>query len=340
MPSQPQAARPQRLLVFNCHEPWVYQLSGLQRELDIVVGLEGRRVAGWDTRLRPIPPNGRLVRLPDVLASREPYYCIIAHNISDLLDVRDLPGPRLIYLHSTLEGRALEEGSSVDTRRMREVLHHYLSLVGGHAVASSELKARSWGVDGDIVTASVDVSAYPAYSGEQASGLRVANDVSKKKHVLLWSFHRAATWKVPIRLVGHNPDMPGVSMSEDWGHLKSLLQSHRFYIHTADPRYENGYNMASLEAMAAGMPILGNAHPGSPIRHGVSGFLSDDPEKLRRYAVGLLGDRDWARRLGAEARRVASEEFGTERFTVAISRAVEAARRKCASGAAGLRQQR
>lgn len=85
--------------------------------------------------------------------------------------------------------------------------------------------------------------------------------------------------------------MPTVKASDNWGHLKKLLQSHRFYIHTADPRLEDGYNMATIEAMAAGLPVLGNRHPTSPVKHGLSGFLIDDPYKLRKYAKMLLEDR-------------------------------------------------
>ena len=49
--------------------------------------------------------------------------------------------------------------------------------------------------------------------------------------------------------------MPGVEAAKNWDNLKETLQSHRFYIHTADPRYEDGFNMATLEAMAAGIPF-------------------------------------------------------------------------------------
>ena len=98
--------------------------------------------------------------------------------------------------------------------------------------------------------------------------------------------------------------MPGVTAAKSWDHLKKMLQIHRFYIHTADPRLEDGYNMASLEAMAAGMPVLGNRQPSSPVEHGISGFLSDDPDELRKYAGMLLEDRDLASLYGLSAPRI------------------------------------
>ena len=36
----------ERLLVFNCHEAWVYQLGLLDYDLDIICGLSGRYTRG------------------------------------------------------------------------------------------------------------------------------------------------------------------------------------------------------------------------------------------------------------------------------------------------------
>ncbi|MHC4511956.1 MAG: glycosyltransferase [Planctomycetota bacterium] len=122
--------------------------------------------------------------------------------------------------------------------------------------------------------------------------------------------------------------MPTVTASESWDHLKALMQAHRFYIHTADPQLEDGFNMATIEAMAAGMPVLGNWHPGSPIQHGVSGFLSNDPDELRKYARILLEDRDLAAKMGREARKTVMERFPMSRFRESFLMSIATARRK------------
>jgi glycosyltransferase involved in cell wall biosynthesis len=114
---------------------------------------------------------------------------------------------------------------------------------------------------------------------------------------------------VPVRLLGHNPGIPGVTVVRDWNDLKRILSGHRFFIHTADPRFDDGYNMATCDAMAAGLLVWGNRHPNPPVKHGVSGYLSDDPEELRSYAERRLCDPDLAATMGAEARRLAVERF-------------------------------
>jgi len=316
------------LLVFNCHEPWVYQLNALDYKLDIIVNLRGKYNKGWDYQMRPLPARARLIGLPEALRSPTEYYCIIAHNTTDLLDVRSRPEPRLMVVHHTLEGRIQEEHSSIDPDKMKEMLHTYVELTGAHVVATSMFKGESWGFTDDIVHFGVDADDYPPYSGHEAAGLRICNFISSRRQILLWDFHERAFEGLPVTLVGHNPDMPGVEAARDWSHLKQMLQAHRFYIHTADPRFEAGYNMATAEAMGAGLPVIGNRHPTSLVKHGVSGFLSDNPKELRRFAQILLEDQGLARMMGQQARKTVMERFSLARFRHAFLRSIEIARRK------------
>jgi len=316
------------LLVFPCHAPWVYQLDALGLRLDILVGLRGSYNTGWDERMRPVPTNGRLVTLPEAMRSSSRYYCIVAHGITDLLDIQARPEPRLLVLHNALESRLREEGGHVDPQRMRDMLRRYLELVGGHAVATSMFKGESWGFTDDIVHPGVDVDDYPPHKGEEPRALRICNYIGSRRRILLWDLHEQAFGGIPVTLVGHNPGLAGVEAARDWQHLKNMLQSHRFYIHTADPRFEGGYNMATLEAMAAGLPVLGNRHPTSPVKHGVTGFLSDDPDELRRYAQILLEDRQLAHLMGQKARDMVAQRFSLTRFRHAFLRSIEIARRK------------
>jgi len=324
------------LLVFNSHESWVYQLGVLGYGLDIIVGLKGQYKKTWDEQMRPLPANSRLVSLSEAQQSQTSYYCIITHNITDLLDVKLRPEPRLIVIHSTLHGRALEEKSTVEPEKMSQMLHKYLDMVGGHAVAVSMLKGKSWGFTEDLVTFGCEPADYPPYSGQEPCGLRICNFIENRKKILLWDFHKKAFDTIPVRIIGHNPNMPSVIASKNWDELKKMLQSHRFYIHTADPQLEDGYNMSTVEAMAAGLPILGNKHPGSPIEHGVSGFLSDDPNELRKYAEMLLEDRDLAVKMGRQARKRALEQFSMDKFKQGFLQSIETARCKSLKRTANL----
>jgi hypothetical protein len=318
-----------RLLVFDCHEAWVHQLRSLNRRMDVIIGLPGRASAGWDLAMRPIPPNARCVRLDEVLAAHESYDCIIAHNLSDLLDVRSLEGPRLLVIHATLGGVILDQHTSTSPDDLRRAVSRYVRMIGAHVMAVSRLKGRSWGLDEDVVPFSADPADYIPHRGDLARGLRVANQIRNKSRTLMWDFHVRALACVPLTIVGRNEEMPGVLPARNWDDLKQILSRYRFFIHTAEPSLEDGYNMAMLEAMAAGLPVIGNRHPTSPIRHGVNGFLSDDPAELRAYAWQLIHDRALAAKMGAEARKTVSEVFNVEKFKQGLERSIATARKKC-----------
>lgn len=327
-----------RLLVMNCHEPWIYQLRVLDAELDIVVGLPGRYTATWDDAMRPLPPRSRLLTLDEALAAPAGTWdCIIAHNVTDLLDLKDVDAPVLLMIHDFLEGRLAQQESTLPATAMRERLRQYLALRGGHAAAISPTKAASWGVGGEVVPNFADPADYLPARYDKAAGLRVANHVWSKRVFLLWDLHVAAFDGLPVTLLGHNAELGGQAATS-WDALRGELAAHRFIIQTADPRFEDGYNMATLEAMAAGLPVLGNHHPTSPVKHGVSGFLSNDPRELRGYAERLLADADLARRMGEAARAAVAGRFTAHRFRLGMTVAIASAGRKHARHARAARQ--
>ncbi len=318
-----------RLLVFNCHESWVHQLRLLDRSVDIVVDLPGRHTRGWDESIRPVPSNARLIPLSAVLAAGEDYDCIVAHNLTDLLDVRSLAAPRLLVIHLTLEGMFLEQNAKSNPMEFRRAVTHFLAQANTHVVAVSALKGRSWGFAEHIAPLCVDPADYLPGQGDLAAGLRVSNFVQRRARTLFWDFHQQAFAGLPVTLVGNNPELPGVVPSRDWNDLKHILSRHRFFIHTADPTLEDGYNTATLEAMAAGLPILGNRNPSSPITDGIDGFLSDNPSELRQAAGLLLNDPALAARMGAAARQTVRKRFASAAFTAAFTSAIAVAQSKC-----------
>lgn len=316
-----------RFLVFNCHEAWVYQLRLLNRPLDIIINLPGRHTRNWDESIRPVPPNSRLVTLPDVLAAREIYDCIVTHNLTDLLDIKSLPGPRLLVIHLTLDGMLIEQNAKSDPCEFHRAVAQFTAQTNTHVATVSSLKGKSWGFAGDIIPLTADPADYLPWRGDISAGLRISNFVTRRARTLLWDLHQRAFSGLPVTIVGHNPELPDVKPSRNWSHLKEILSRHRFYIHTADPCLEDGYNIATLEAMAAGLPVLGNLNPSSPVVHGVSGFLSDDAQELADYARLLLDDHALAARMGAAAQQTIRKSFSPQLFCAGFLRSLASAQR-------------
>jgi hypothetical protein len=314
-----------RLLVLNCHEPWIYQLRVLDAQLDLVVDLPGRKVAGWDERMRPVPPNARMISLADALAAPAGRWdAVLCHNISDLIDTAPIEAPKLLILHDTLDGRMAQQGAKFEKSQMVSLLALYLERLGAHAVPVTAAKGESWGIAGDPLHCFADPADYLMPTYERVAGLRVANDVTSKRVFLAWDFHEEAFRGLPVTLVGHNPQL-GVEAARGWDELKQHFASHRFFVHTADPRYEDGFNMAMVEAMAAGLPVISNAHPTSPITHGVDGFIAETPLEAHAFAGILLSDIDLARTMGAVARATARARFSLAAFRSGIQAAITTA---------------
>jgi glycosyltransferase involved in cell wall biosynthesis len=291
-----------RLLTFNCHDAYIHSLSSIGYQWDVVDHLPGRYISSWDSRIRPVPDNVRLIGLEECLRAKNKYHCIIAHNINDLLDVKSLPCPKILVLHVSLTGYVQQEGGVAEAAKMRSVLQLYLSRIGALCVAISPMKQKTWGVNGPIIPPYIDGDFFQGYHGAIASGLRVGNQFGNKNIILDWETHSAIANGFPLKLVGYNPDLPEVEPAGSWVELRNYYQNYRFYLHTAKYDYEDGYNLASLEAMATGMPVVCNWHPSSPIIDGVNGFMSRDAAELRERIKELLGDRRLAAKLGRAAR--------------------------------------
>ena len=304
-----------RLLTFLCHEAYLYDMARLGEPMDVVVDLPGHHATRWDARMRPVPENVREVGLRVALAARDRYDLVVAHNLTELLATKTLALPKILVLHSSLEGRIEQEGGRHRPADYAAALRQYVGLVKATVMIISESKRASWGLDGArVLPNAIDDADYGGWTGEVVAGLRVANHVTQKARYLDWALHEMAMDGIPWRLVGVNPDRPGVSPADGWNDLRDQLRRHRFYVHTATPGREDGYNMAMLEAMATGMPVLCSAHPTSPVEDGVSGFVANDGAVLRDGAKRLLADRALAARLGAAARRTVQERFAMSDF--------------------------
>jgi protein-tyrosine-phosphatase len=90
--------------------------------------------------------------------------------------------------------------------------------------------------------------------------------------------------------------------------------------------------MAILEAMALGKPVVASHVGGLPevVKHRQTGLLVPvgDAQALAAACLKLAGDRPWAARLGAHARRVVEDDFSSTRNGQAVVSVYNAARRR------------
>jgi len=84
------------------------------------------------------------------------------------------------------------------------------------------------------------------------------------------------------------------------------------------PSHQEAMPLALLEAMSTGLPVIASRVGGIPeaVQDGVSGLLVEpsDVSRLSQALERLIRDTDLARKLGNEARRIASGSFGADRM--------------------------
>ena len=182
-------------------------------------------------------------------------------------------------------------------------------------------KQDQWGFDGVVIPGAVDPDEYGGWTGEIPRALRVGNLMRERDFMLGFSIQeKVCSQGVASTIVGHNPTVPESRHAESFDELKRFYRSHRVFLNTTIEEYEAGYNLAMLEAMATGMPVVALHHSRSPIANGHNGFISADIDELREYVLCLLNDRALAAELGANARQTVIESYNIAGFIEAWNR--------------------
>jgi spore maturation protein CgeB/2-polyprenyl-3-methyl-5-hydroxy-6-metoxy-1,4-benzoquinol methylase len=305
-----------RILTFNWHESYIHLLAKTGYEF-AVVEREKAGIQGWIHAIRPVPANCRLVSEREARAGLQAgtYDRIIAHNLEDLLFVREVETPKVLLFHNKLSTEIALGNSKVD----RAV---YLDQVGRliaetknlRLVFISEAKKHDWGLDGEIILPGVDAEDYGGYRGEEAKVLRIGNGLKERDLMLGYSVQERVVAGLPSTILGLNAQIPQARVPKNWDEYRDSLRRHRVYLNTTVEPYEDGYNLAMLEAMATGIPVVSTHNRSSPIEDGVNGYVSEDECELRTRLKTLMKDRSLAASLGRGARRTVLERFPLHSF--------------------------
>ena len=306
------------ILSFNWHEPYLAMLAGTGHEFLVV---EPEITAGksrfWDTRMRPLPENVRLLGREEAAqrVSDRKIDLAICHNARDLGMVagwKDLP--KIMVFHNKLSTEiGLSKKSEADRISYMEMLRPYLD--GVELVFISESKKADWNLGrGRVIMPGIDTALYGGYEGNLATVLRVGNLLRERNLMLGFTEQQEICEGLPTTILGENPTIPGSRLSNGWDDLKMHYRSCRVFLNTTKSPYEDGYNLALLEAMATGMPILSLDNPTSPVTDGVDGYVSNDTKELSSRAREFLEDQKKAARFGEAARDAVKVRFPIAEF--------------------------
>ncbi|GBF06143.1 group 1 glycosyl transferase [Deinococcus aerius] len=163
-----------------------------------------------------------------------------------------------------------------------------------------------------VVEHGVIVPPDARYTGELERGLVVVNNLRLRGRRLGADVFQRARERLPLDLAGMDAEAFG-----GWSlHLEDLHRMQGRYRFFLNPIRYTSLGLAVCEAMMVGLPIVGLATTEmvTAVRHGVSGYLDTDVDRVVEYGQLLLREPGHARELGEAARRTAQERFGIGRF--------------------------
>ena len=315
-----------KILTYNWHEPYLCLLSRIGHtflviEPEITNGTYRR----WDTSMRPIPNNVILVSEKEALTQLDEgaLDLVIAHNIKDLINIHPYSLPKILVFHNKLTTEINLANNKTNRNDYLDSINPLLKNI--KKVFISESKRQDWGMEGDVILPGLDVNHYGGYSGDNPSVLRVGNLIKERDVMMGYSTSESILSGFPSITLGLNPNIPVSRMSIGFDDLLNQYRSLRVYLHTTSNNYEDGYNLALLEAMAVGMPVISIDNKTSPIKDGINGYISDDIQYLRTCLNKLLEDQELAISLGQNARETVKEKFPQSKFLNLWQKSIEEA---------------
>ncbi len=304
-----------KILTFNWHEPYICLLAKMGHDFIVAEPeIQPGKIRRWDENMRPVPENVTVVSAGEAegLLEKGSLDLAIAHNVKDLIWLREFSLPRVMVFHNRLTTEIQLANTPIDRFDYLHKLQPLLQNV--EKVFISESKRKDWGLEGKVILPGVDLDDYCGYTGETRSLLRVGNLLKERDLMMGFSAGQGVANGSPCITLGLNPTLEGCRLSQGWEDLKEHYKRCRIYLNATVDEFEDGYNLAMLEAMATGMPVVSTANRTSPIVDGVNGFVSGDISYLKKRAEELLADPEKAREMGAAARNTVLEKFPVESF--------------------------
>ncbi|NLF63794.1 MAG: glycosyltransferase family 4 protein [Chloroflexi bacterium] len=164
-----------------------------------------------------------------------------------------------------------------------------------------------------VVEHSVAIDPGARYTGELERGITVVNGMQHRPRIAGYDIFCQMREQVPLDIAGMETEAFGGLGDIPYRHLHRRVAAYRFLF---SPIRYTSLPLAVIEGLTLGMPVIALATTELPavIQNGVHGYISNDLDELACHMRRLLADPEEARALGANARRLAEERFGLQRF--------------------------
>src|SRR6266480_1179871 len=211
--------------------------------------------------------------------------------------------PKIYLEHNTPKPHAVDTHHPIDDPNILLVhVTHYNCLMWDNGPTPTMVIEQNVAIDPSI-----------EYSGDIEQGITIINSMQKRPRIAGFDIFLQARQVVPLQTVGMETEEFGGLGDVPYRDLHRLIADYRFLF---SPIRYTSLPLAVIEAMTIGMPVVALATTELPtvILHGETGYISCDIDALIEHMRYLLSDYEEAARMGRNARAVAQERFGLDRF--------------------------
>jgi hypothetical protein len=297
-----------RILTWHVHGNYLYNLTQVPH--DFYLATDTRRSVHHSGRVGVLPWGDNVFEAPVeqlaqmrfdlLLFQHRDQWCDEQHRV---LSAAQRALPRIVLEHDP------PQQSPTDTR-------HWCQDAGALLVHVTPYNALMWDngrTPHRIVEHGVKPLLELPWSGETERGLVVVNHLLQRGRRLGLDVYREVAAQLPLMLVGMaSQDLGGAGEVPQF-ELPGVMAAHRFFFH---PIRHTSLGLAAIEAMLAGLPVVGLATTElvTVIDSGRNGWVDTRIPRLVEVMRELLRDRALAAEWGRAGQRSARERFGIERF--------------------------
>lgn len=300
--------KPLRILTWHVHGNYLYYLTQVPHTF--ILPFDRERSPGYAGRVGSLPWGNNVIEVPVEELNSTSFDCILFQSARAYTEdqhrwLSDAQRrlPRVFLEHDPPQEHPTNTPHPVDDPSMLLV----------HVTPFNALMWDNRRTPVRVVEHGVIVPPDVRCSGELARGIAVVNHLAKRGRRLGADVFETARAEIPLDLVGMEAQRSG-GLGEILNlDLPAFLARYRFYFH---PIRWTSLGLAAIEAMMVGLPLIGLATTElvTVIRNGENGYIDTDPRRLIEAMRHLIESPGEATRLGEQARRMAIERFGIERF--------------------------
>jgi glycosyltransferase involved in cell wall biosynthesis len=182
-----------------------------------------------------------------------------------------------------------------------------------HVTHYNRLMWDSGRVPTAVIEHAVAIDPAVRYEGTIPRGITIVNGAQRRPRIAGHDLFLQACERVPLDIAGMETEAFGGLGDIPYRDLHRCVAAYRFLF---SPMRYTSLPLAVVEALTIGMPVVALATTELPavIENGVTGYVSNDLDELVARMRELLDNPAEARRLGDNARALAAERFGLDRF--------------------------